>query len=372
MDKNRIPAFELRGAVDAVRAEVEEGWRSLLDQTAFVGGHEVSRFEDAFSDYLGAPACAGVANGTDALVLSLKALGVGPGDEVIVPAFSFAASATTVAWLGGRPVFADVEPHTLNLDPRDLGNRVTERTVGVIGVHLYGRPFDQAVRAFCDRKGLWLIEDAAQAHGASLASRRVGAVGELATWSFYPTKNLGCFGDGGAVTGCSAELVETVRRLRNHGQQGRYRHVELGTNSRLDALQAAVLNRRLPRLEGANERRRQIAASYSEALGPIAGLTLLADPPGSIPVYHQMTILTERRDELASYLETRGVGTSIHYPEPLHHQPALEAFAPGDDELPVSIRAARQVLCLPMFPELTDDQVAIVCSRISDFFASSG
>ncbi len=372
MSEDTVPAFDLRRAVDSVRSQVEARWGDLMGRAAFVGGDEVSRFEEAFAEYLDAPACAGVANGTDALVLALKALGVGPDDEVIVPAFSFAATATAVAWLGAKPVFADIGAATLNLDPQQVAERVTGRTVGVIGVHLYGRPFDvEAVRTVCDRHGLWLVEDAAQAHGAAVGDRRVGTFGELATWSFYPTKNLGCFGDGGAVTGASAESVETVRRLRNHGQRGRYRHEELGTNSRLDALQAAVLNCRLPRLEAANQRRRAIGASYRAGLESLSGLTLLDDPVGIEPVYHQMTVLTSRRDELAAYLAEKGVGTSIHYPEPLHDQPALEAYKPArEKDLAISTRAAAEVLCLPMFPELTDDEVSRVCRRVADFFSN--
>ncbi len=365
----RIPAFTLARAVPELRRDVEAGWRELLASQAFVGGAEVEAFERSFADYLGAPACAGVANGTDALVLALRALGVRPGDEVIVPAFSFAATATTVAWVGATPVFADVDPATLNLDPAAAARRVGERTVGVIGVHLYGRPFDVAgLGELCRRCGLWLLEDAAQAHGARAGGRPVGTFGELAAWSFYPSKNLGCFGDGGAVTGREAELVERVRLLRHHGQTARYRHEELGTNSRLDALQAVVLGRRLAALDAGNAARRRLADRYRERLAGVDGLALPVDPPDAEPVYHQLTVLTPRRDELEAHLAAAGVGTAIHYPEALHHHPALSSWAPPDDELPVSVRAAAECLCLPMFPELTAEEVDYVCEQVESFF----
>ncbi|MDP9120383.1 MAG: DegT/DnrJ/EryC1/StrS family aminotransferase, partial [Acidobacteriota bacterium] len=246
-----VPYLDLGRSRRRIAAEVEERWRRVLDDTSYVLGAEVREFESAFAAFLGAASAVGVGNGTDGLELSLRALGLRPGDEVIVPAFSFFATAGAVAFLGGRPVCADVDPATLNLDPADAAARVTSRTVGVIGVHLYGRPFDlDGILALCSRHGLWLLEDAAQAHGALWQGKRVGGFGQLAAWSFYPTKNLGCWGDGGAVTGSDRELVERVRLLANHGQTSRYHHVLAGTNSRLDSLQAAVLNCRLPLLEG--------------------------------------------------------------------------------------------------------------------------
>ena len=294
-----VPYLDLSRARARIDAELQERWRRVLDSNAFVLGPEVKEFEAAFARYLEVPACAGLANGTDALVLALRALEMEPGDEVIVPAFSFFATAEAVVLLGGTPVFCDVEPQTLNLDAADAAGRVTERTVGIIGVHLYGRPFDvDAVQALCDRRGLWLLEDAAQAQGARWKGRRVGGLGKLAAWSFYPTKNLGCFGDGGAVTGPDAELVARVARLANHGQTSRYHHVEVGTNSRLDSLQAAVLNCRLPLLDADNARRGEIACRSYGCLAGVGDVRLLQNPEGAASVWHQLTILTSRRDEL--------------------------------------------------------------------------
>jgi dTDP-4-amino-4,6-dideoxygalactose transaminase len=367
----QVPVFDLARALARIDEALAKRWRRLLDGTAFVGGEEVAQFERAFGDYLQVTGCVGVANGTDALVLALRALDLRPDDEVIVPAFSFIASATAVILAGGRPVFADVEPDTLNLDFDDAAHRVGDRTVGLIGVHLYGRPFDlAAARALCERHGLWLLEDAAQAHGARWEGRPVGGFGSLATWSFYPSKNLGCFGDGGAVTGDDSDRLNRVRRLANHGREGHYHHLEVGTNSRLDGLQAAVLNCRLIHLESDNQRRRQIAAHYRQELEGAGDLVLLRDPEHAEPVYHQMTVRTAQRDALKEHLAAMGIGTAIHYPEALHRQPAFEQLGLGRREHPEASAAARQVLCLPMFPEITEQEVAQVCSGVRSFFAT--
>ncbi len=366
-----VPYLDLGRARARIAGPMEARWRRILDESSFVLGPEVREFEQAFADFLDVEACAGMANGTDALVLALRALELRPGDEVIVPAFSFFATAEAVALLGGIPVFADVRPDTLNLDAEDAAARITSRTVGILGVHLYGRPFDvDAVLRVRGRHGLWLVEDAAQAHGARWKGTRVGGFGRLAAWSFYPTKNLGCFGDGGALTGDEPVLVERARRLANHGQTSRYHHVALGTNSRLDSLQAAVLNCRLPLLDEDNARRRAIAAAYRERLTGVGDLELPADPPEAEPVYHQMTVLTDRRDALKDHLAARGIGSSIHYPSPLHQQPALAELGLTPGELPVATAAARRVLCLPMFPELTDAEVEAACEGVREFFGA--
>ena len=367
---NEIPSFDLQRAVAQVAGEVHERWFALTDRTAFVGGAEVDAFEQAFADYVGAAGCVGVANGTDALELAIRALDLEAGDEVIVPSYTFIATAAAIRLAGGRPVFADVESTTLNLDPDDLQHRITERTVGVIGVHLYGRPFElDAIVDICRRQGLWLIEDAAQAHGARWHGKSVGSFGELSTWSFYPSKNLGCFGDGGAVTGSDTELLKRVRLLANHGRTAHYEHSEIGRNSRLDALQAATLNCRLPLLEGDNERRREIAATYWQALSGVGDLEILEDPPDTLSVFHQMTVLTSRRDELRDHLSERGIGTAIHYPRALHLQAAFAVSGQPQSELPVAEMAGEQVLCLPMFPQLSDTEVGSVCEAVVDFFS---
>ncbi len=364
-----VPAFDLSRAAKRIDEALGARWRRLVEGTSFVGGEEISQFESAFAEYLGVAGCVGVANGTDALLLALRALDLEPGDEVVVPAFTFVATAASVILAGGRPIFADVEPETLNIDFEDAANRIGHRTVGMIGVHLYGRPCDlDHARVLCERHGLWLLEDAAQAHGARWDGKPVGGFGRVATWSFYPSKNLGCFGDGGAVTADDAALLERVRRLANHGRAGHYHHVEIGTNSRLDALQAAVLNCRLQTLDADNERRRQVAARYVQKLEGVGDLVLLHDAEPVESVYHQMTVRTSQRDDLRQELAKAGISTTIHYPEALHRQPAFERLGLGGDELPVASAAAREVLCLPMFPEITDSEVEEVCGGVRRFY----
>jgi dTDP-4-amino-4,6-dideoxygalactose transaminase len=365
----RIPAFDLQRAIQAIGSDVEDRWHELVTASAFVGGAEVDRFERAFAEFVGAADCVGVANGTDALILALRALDLRPGDEVLVPSFTFIATAATVALTGGVPVFVDVEADTLNLDWVHAESCITERTVGVIGVHLYGRPFavDRA-RQLTESHGLWLIEDSAQAHGAEWQGTPVGNFGRLATWSFYPAKNLGCFGDGGAVTGNDPELLARVRRLANHGRTEHYEHSEVGLNSRLDGLQAAVLNTRLPGLAAANRRRREIALRYRDSLTGVGDLRFLTNAAEALPVYHQKTVLTASREALRSHLDSHGIGTGIHYPKALHLQAAFATHAPPAAELPVATRAGDEVLCLPMFAELTDAEVDEVCAAVRSFF----
>ncbi|HEV7667912.1 MAG TPA: DegT/DnrJ/EryC1/StrS family aminotransferase [Thermoanaerobaculia bacterium] len=366
-----VPFLDLTRTVARLQPELDRRWRGILDTTGFILGREVKEFEQGFAHYLGVAACAGLANGTDALILPLRVLGVKPGDEVLVPAFSFFATAEAVALVGGVPIFVDVDPETLNISPEDASARITDRTVGMIAVHLYGRPFDvDAICRVCDSHGLWLMEDAAQAHGARWRGKRVGGFGRIAAWSFYPTKNLGAFGDAGAVTGNEPELVEKTRRQGNHGQAERYTHLEIGTNSRLDSLQAAVLNCRLALLDEDNARRRTIAARYAERFAGVGDLRLPPDRPEVESVYHQFTLRTERRDDLLKHLAGKGIGASVHYPSPLHHQPAFaERFAASPmPDLPLATAAGRQVLCLPIFPELTDDEVDAVADAVVGFF----
>lgn len=364
-----VPVLDLTRSRQRIAAELDRRWQEVLRRSAFIFGPEVAELEQAFAAFLGVEGCVGLGSGTDALTLSLRALGVAPGDEVILPAFTFAGTAEAVVLAGGRPVLADVEPDTLNLDPNDVQRRLTDRTVGVLTVHLYGCPCNlDALLGLCRQHDLWLVEDAAQAHGARWRDRRVGGFGQLSTWSFYPTKNLGCFGDGGAVTGNDAALLDRVRRIANHGQEGRYHHLEIGTTSRLDSLQAAVLNCRLANLDEDNERRRAIARRYRETLADIADLKFVAEPDLAWSVYHQLTVRTRRRDELQQYLQQQGIGCAVHYPEPLHRQPALAEWVTPELELPVASAAAEQVLCLPAFPELTDQEVETVCAAVRAFF----
>ncbi len=358
--------------LEPVARQLEEDllarWRDLLRTTSFIGGAEVQSFETSFARFLGAEGCVGVANGTDALVVALKALDLQPGDEVLVPAFTFFATAEAVVWAGGIPRIVDIEPQTFNLSVEDAARRIGPRTVGVIGVHLYGTPCDlEGLQSLCAAHDLWLLEDAAQAHGARYRGRCVGTFGALATWSFYPSKNLGCFGDGGAVSGMDSDRLARVRSLANHGRTAHYHHGEVGTNSRLDALQAAVLNLRLPSLVDDNRRRAELVARYREGLAAVGDLTFLQVPQGTESVYHQLPVLTGRRDDLQVHLQGLGIGTGIHYPLPLHLQPALASMSDGDAR-PVSERAAETNLCLPIYAQLDEAAVDRVIDAIRDFF----
>ena len=367
--KSPVKPLDLSPVARRLETRLLNRWQELLQATAFIGGEEVARFERTFAEYIDAPECVGVANGTDALVLALKALGMKPGDEILVPAFTFFATAEAVVWAGGVPVIVDVEPGTLNIDVLDAERRMTDRVVGVIGVHLFGMPCDlENLLALCRQAGIWLLEDAAQAHGARYRGRRVGTFGRLATWSFYPSKNLGCFGDGGAVTGPEVSDLGVVRTLANHGRTAHYHHGVVGTNSRLDALQAAVLNLRLDDLDSDNRRRVEIAEAYRSGLEGIGDLRVLDVPVDRESVYHQLAILTKSRDALQEALGGAGIGTGVHYPLPLHRQPALVGIV-DDSPRPVSENAAQEILCLPIYAELSDDSVARVCEEIRDFFA---
>lgn len=365
----KISPFDLSPSVERIRSELLDRWEDLLDGTTFVGGAEVRSFEAGWAEYLGAEGCVGVANGTDALHVALRALGLEPGEEVILPAFTFFATAEAVVLAGGTPVLADIEPATFNLDPTDVASRVTERTRGILTVHLYGQPSDlDGLTELCDRRELWLLEDAAQAHGARWRGRRVGTFGALAGWSFYPSKNLGCFGDGGAVTGRDPALLERVRMLGNHGRVEHYEHGLIGTNSRLDALQAAVLNLRLPHLDRANARRRTIASRYRGALRGVGDLRFPEVPEPAEPVYHQVTVRTGSREALRAHLDDAGIGTGVYYPLPVHLQPGMKAAIPEGVDLPEAERASRECLSLPVHPHLSDRDVDRVCTSIRSFY----
>ncbi|MEO8275929.1 MAG: DegT/DnrJ/EryC1/StrS family aminotransferase [Thermoanaerobaculia bacterium] len=366
-----IPILDLTRARRRIDAALAERWKKVMDGNSYIQGPEVKELEASFARFLDARAVVGVANGTDALVVALRALGLQHGAEVLVPAFSFFATAEAVVLAGGVPVFCDIDAATYNLDPAELERHATAKTAGVIGVHLYGRPFDaESVSEICRRRGWFLVEDAAQAHGARRRGKRVGTLGDLAAWSFYPTKNLGCFGDGGAISGMDEALMQRVYRFANHGQSERYTHVEIGTNSRLDSLQAAVLNCRLPLLDDDNARRRQLAALYKEGLESVGDLRFPPDDPQDEVVYHQMTIATSHRDALQEFLKVQGVGSAVHYPSPLHRQKAMAELLPKPPQLPRAEKAASEVLCLPMYPELEENEVLRTADAVRAFFAS--
>jgi len=364
----RIPQFELTRQYAVIEAEIEAALRRVLRSGRFILGAEGQAFEAECAATLGVEHAIGVASGSDALQLTLRALRVGPGDEVITAAFSFVSSATAVLQIGARPVFADVDPATLTLDADRAAAAITARSRVIIPVHLYGSPAAMGpLRAVAEAHGLALIEDAAQAFGATLGGRPVGSLGTAAAFSFYPTKNLGAYGDAGLITTSDGELAARVRRAGNHGQSQKYDHIELGWNSRLDELQAAILRVKLRHLPAWIEARRRIAARYTAGLAacPIA---LPADPPGARHAFHQYTIRTPRRDALAKHLATTGIGTACHYPQPIPGQPLFREMGYDATACPAAWAASQEVLSLPCFPELQDDEVDTVVATIRAFF----
>jgi dTDP-4-amino-4,6-dideoxygalactose transaminase len=339
---------------------------------SYILGEPVARFERAFADFVEAEHAVGVGSGLDALRLALVGLGIGPGDEVILPANTYIATALAVSEVGAAPVLVDCDPHTYMVDPEQADRAVTRRTKALLPVHLAGQAADMApLIKVAERHRLKIVEDAAQAHGARYAGRPCGAIGDVACFSFYPGKNLGAYGDGGMVTTNDAEVAEEIRRLRNYGERRKYEHVVRGVNSRLDALQAAFLSVKLRHLPGWNEARARHADAYAAALDGVGDLVLQGRVPRSTHVYHLFVVETEQRDALSDHLARTGVRTGIHYPTPIHLQPAYADLGLGPGSFPESERLAERMLSLPMFPELTDDQIATVVGSICDFFESN-
>ncbi len=363
----RVPFVDFKAHVRAIRPEIEAATRRVLDSGWFVLGPEVEAFERELASALGAREAVAVANGTEALQLALAVRGVGPGDEVITTSLSAAFTGLAVLATGARPVFVDVERTTLNLDPRAVADAVTPRTKAILPVHLYGHPADMdPLLAVAAERGLAVVEDACQAHGALYRGRPVGTLeGErgLGALSFYPTKNLGALGDGGAVLVGDPETADRLRRLRNGGQSDRYRHADPGLNSRLDEIQAAILRAGLGHLAEWTQRRRALAAAYLEGLRGLVDLTLPREEVYARAVRHLFVVRHPGRDRLAEALRERGVGTLIHYPIPMHLQPAFGA--PGG-RLPVVEEAAGEILSLPLYPEMTDDQVQVVIDAVRE------
>ena len=362
-----IPVVDLKAQYAAIKPEVDTAIQRVLAHAQYIQGPEVRSFEEAFARFVGAEAAIGVASGTAALHLALLACGIGPGDEVITTPFTFYATAEAINQAGAMPVFVDIAPDTCNLDPTKIEAAITPRTRAIIPVHLYGQSADMdEILSIARQHGLRVIEDAAQAHAAEHHGRRCGSLGDLACFSFYPSKNLGCYGDGGMVTGSDPELLARIRRLRDHGRVGKYEHVELGWGSRLDALQAAILGAKLPHLERWTAQRRAAAARYNDLLAGAEVVTPTARPYNR-HVYYCYVIRAPRRDALAAHLTAQGIDTVVHYPIPMHLQPAYREMGLGPGTFPVAEAAAQQVLSLPMFPEISPDQQQRVAGAVRSF-----
>jgi len=365
-----VPVVDLAAHHADLRGEIRAAIDRVVTHGQFILGPDVEAFEEEFARLAGVRFAVGVSSGLDALRLSLDAAGVGAGDEVLLPANTFIATALAISAVGASPVLVDVDADTFNIDVGQIESRITPRTRAIVPVHLYGQAADMAaIVALANRRGLRIVEDACQAHGARVDGRSCGTLGDLGCFSFYPGKNLGAFGDGGLVVTDDASLAAAVRRLRSYGEARKYDHQMKGLNARLDTLQAAILRVKLPHLEAWNDARRRHARAYTSGL---TGLASVATPPVGderAHVFHLYVIRLARRDELQAFLRARGIQTGIHYPIPIHRQPAYAELADAGGGLPVTERLAGEVLSLPMFPELTAGQIARVTEAISEFDA---
>jgi dTDP-4-amino-4,6-dideoxygalactose transaminase len=360
-----IPLVDLRAAHAQVAAEIEAGFEEVMSNTAFIKGEVAAAFERDYAAFTGVAHCVGVANGTDALELALRAAEVPAEAEVIMPANTFVATAEAVVRAGARPAFADVDPDYLLLDPGGLEAALSQQTGAVVPVHLFGQMAPMAAIAdVTAQRGTVIIEDAAQAHGATQSGRPAGSFGLLAGVSFYPGKNLGAYGDAGAVLTESAEHARRIRLLGDHGSERRYEHLTIGFNSRLDALQAVVLRAKLRGLGAGNQARRQAASRYAELLADLPEVILPRIAPGNEHVWHLYVIRVPRRDDVLRCLHDEGIGAGIHYPVPVHLQPAFRHLGYGPGDFPVAEAAARQLLSLPLYPQITQEQQVRVADAV--------
>jgi dTDP-4-amino-4,6-dideoxygalactose transaminase len=361
-----IPLLDLRAQYQTIAGELEAAAHRVLSSGRYVLGPEVEAFEEEFAAYCGSSHCVGVDSGTSALHLALLALGVGPGDEVLTVSHTFVATVAAIRYTGARPVLVDVVPESSTLDPSQLEAAISPRTRAVLPVHLHGRCADmELIVAVAGAHRLAMVEDAAQAHGARHRGHRAGTMGELGCFSFYPGKNLGACGEAGAVVTDDPALAARLRMLRDHGQAHKYVHEVLGFNHRIDALQAAVLRAKLPHLDGWNAARRRLAASYHRHLAG-SGIGILPDPPDGEAVHHILPVFVAGRDTVRAALAERGIGTGIHYPVPVHLQPAHADLGYGAGDLPVTERLSRQTLSLPIYPELSEEAVLRVATALRE------
>lgn len=357
-----VPFVDLKAQYQSIKQDVDAAIARVIERTTFILGPEVKAFEAAFADHHGAKFCVAVNNGTAAIQLALQAGGVGSGDEVIIPGFTFFATGEAASVLGATPVFVDIDPVSYTIDPAGIEKAITSRTKAIIPVHLYGQPADlDPIFAIAERHKLMVVEDAAQAHGAEYKGRRVAGLGQAGCFSFYPSKNLGAYGEGGAVVTNDEGLARQLRLLRDHGSSSKYAHELVGYNCRMEEIQAAVLNVKLPHLDNWNNLRRQHAAYYGDILRETP-LVLPTEMPYSRHVYHVYAIQSDRRDELQSELTNAGIQTGIHYPIPIHLQEAYASLGYKAGDLPVTERLCERVLSLPMFPELTEEQMQSIAN----------
>ena len=362
-----VPYFDLPAQIRSLRPQLDAAIARTLDSCAFCLGPEVAQFERDFSAYVGARHCVGFNSGTSALHVAMRLLNIGPGDEVVTTPFTFIATSWAIAYVGAKPVFVDIDEKTMNMDPGRLEAAITSRTRAVMPVHLYGHPFEvDPILEVCRRRGIALVEDAAQAHGAKYKGRTVGAFGDMSAFSFYPGKNLGACGEGGALLTDNPAHAKRAASLREHGSTVRYYHDEVGYNYRMEGIQGAVLNVKLKHLSGWNSARRTTAHRYHKMLASTP-LALPVEAAGCESVYHLYVVRHPKRDALKEHLQSRGIGTALHYPLPLHLQKCFADLGHKPGDFPVSERAAKGCLSLPIYPELSDSQVEYVAAMIGEF-----
>ena len=366
---NSIPAFDNKQQYSTIAAEVSEAVLEVLSSGRYIGGPLVEDLEQQLAAYTNVNECVACNSGTDALYLALRAYDIGAGDEVITTPFTFVATCETISAVGAKPVFVDIDASTYNLDLQQVAAAITPNTKAVIPVHLFGQPVDMtALMELAKAKNLVVIEDCAQSTGAMWNNQKVGSIGDIGCFSFYPTKNLGGCGDGGAITTSDAEIAQKLRVLKNHGQKSQYQYEEIGVNSRLDSIQAAILLIKLRNLDTWNQQRQQIAARYHEFLSHVPGIIIPQELPVGRGVWNQYTIRVKngKRDLLRNNLQEKGVNTAIYYPHPLHLQPVYQSLGYQPGQLPFSEQACNEVLSLPMFPELSQEQQEKVVYSIKE------
>jgi len=368
----RIPSFDLKRQYQMLKVEIDQVVQNVLASGQFILGENVSLLEKEIADYCGTKYAVGVASGTDALLLSLRACGIGPGDEVITTPFTFFATAEVISNLGARPIFVDIQPDTFNIDVEKIERAITRNTRAILPVHIFGQMCDMdKLIEIKEKYNLFVIEDACQAIGATYNGKRAGSIGDVGCFSFFPTKNLGAYGDGGMIVTSNEELKDKLMALRNHGSVKKYYHSELGYNSRLDEIQAAILRVKLKHLDDFIRRRQEIAELYTILLSDIPYVKVPSIKPGHTHTFHQYVIRAENRDELQKYLSDNGIGSTVYYPLPLHLQKVYENLGYKLGDLPESEKASREVLALPMWPELKDEEVKVVVEVIKSFYGKN-
>jgi dTDP-4-amino-4,6-dideoxygalactose transaminase len=365
----KVPLLDLGRQYSSLKGEIDAAIQTVLEHGRFIMGPEVKQLESELAEYCESRHGIGVASGTDALLLSLKSLGIGPGDEVLTSPFTFFSTAGVISRLGARPTFADIDKRTFNIDPKSVANALTDKTRAIIPVHLYGQIAEMdEIMAMADEKGISLVEDAAQAIGSTYKGKKPGAFGRTACYSFYPSKNLAAYGDGGFITTNDDDLADLIRRLRVHGARPKYYHSTVGYNSRLDTIQAAVLRIKLRYLQSWHESRREKAQRYNEMLRDTPQVRIPYVEDYNYHIFHQYTIIAENRDDLRDFLKSREIGFEIYYPVPLHMQDCYKDLGYRKGDLPVSEDLADRVISLPIFPELTGPEQDIVVDTIKEFY----